>query len=131
MFCLIETFLKDDQTLNINNFNSICINRTGKKGGGVAIAIHKDLKYECLNIKYSNFIQYCKNNLVEVIIYKIYLNSTEYINLVLIYSPPHNNNNNYPHKYTDNDFWDSILDFSNSLENIVLCGDFNPIQRKN
>lgn len=126
IFCLVESWLNDKKKFNLTNFNIISRNReTDTTGGGVTICIHKDFKFECLNDKFPIFINKCKQNSVEIIIAKIFLNKNSFINLVLIYSPPRGSK----YKHTENGFWDSLLDFCTALENPVLCGDFNAINK--
>ena len=124
VFCLVETWLKDDKTITLPGFNVVSVERQGKTGGGVAVLLRNSIKYEVLNKKYNRFIKKCNDNAVEILFLKLYINREEAINLMVVYSPPRSKNET---KFTEDNFWKEFIDFTSNFDNLILCGDFNAI----
>lgn len=122
VFCLVETFLKPGHKFSIPYFNTLSIERDNNAGGGVAVLLKKCIKYSVLNGYYNNFIQLCKNNLVETLIIRISTGKDTWYHLIVVYSPPSASNN---HRNNEPQFWNHFFQFCENFENLILCGDFN------
>ena len=106
--CITETWLKSNDTINLNGYEVLRKDRTfGRTAGGVAFIINKNLNYSLLNL------QYHQNNHIECIGIAINLNNT-IVNILLCYNPNGN-------------FDENELDFYRKQikGNIIICGDFN------
>lgn len=105
-----ETFLSEDQSFFIKDFNFIRKDRNGR-GGGVGLFIHNQLSFESLNI-------YNRNQSIEVIGCKILFDK---INLIVLnfYIPPSS-------KYNKLDLQHILNSIQiNSNDQLFICGDFN------
>ena len=122
IFCLNETFLKPGHNFSISNFNTVSLERVDKTGGGVAFLIKNNLKFTVLNDKHENFIRMCELNRVEVLLVKMYYSRQEYFNFLNVYSSPRAKKGT---PFTEDNFWNKFTNFCNSLDNLILVGDFN------
>ncbi|EFN75422.1 hypothetical protein EAI_10420, partial [Harpegnathos saltator] len=114
--CLSETWLKDTDRMNLNNYILITNNREGP-GGGAAIAVRLDINFvvshtalgeELLSRHNMNFccIEFNINQIPH--------------QLISVYNPPNNT-------LVDNDppFWDNFFAKFKSTYNLIITGDFN------
>lgn len=113
MFFLQETFLRENKSFRINNFNIIRKDRVCNSNynphGGVAIGIHKDIKYQPLMLNSPN-----TESEVVGIIAKI---KNIEICLISIYCKP-------KHKISHSQ-WNSLYNKIRIYPNIFIFGDFN------
>lgn len=106
ILCVNETWLKPNQKyINLpTNYQIIRQDRINRKGGGVAIIHHKNIKIQTIT----------KDQTHETIAIKIELNDTTKLNLISTYYPPNCTYNL--------DFLEKII---NDKENNLIIGDLN------
>ena len=105
IFCLQETFLKDNKEVHFLNYSLVNRNRRNKLGGGCAIYIHDTVNYKLLNI--SDKLEYLR--------VCIQFDSFE-ATIVNFYNPP----DTAIHIDTLNEFLSQPCN-----KNIIILGDFN------
>jgi len=103
---LNETWLKEKDAFNLNNFNCFRKDRSANKGGGVAILCHSSLKTKKLFIPH----QFQE---VECVAVEISTNETQ-VQIFSIYNPPNKNMNLEFMKW-----------LCESHKNFILVGDLN------
>ena len=122
---LTETWLSDsdlDRTwlqytvLNKVPYQMFTSNRTGRKGGGVALISKSHLRVKQIGEGQLRSFQFCK--------WQVQVHHTS-VTLVSIYHLPYNNKT----KVTNADFMDEYTDWlaetSANDKNLVICGDYN------
>lgn len=107
--CICETFLKPNEPFSIKNYTVVRSDRASDtRGGGVLIAIRKDLNYKKL----------CTSSSlapIEACICEINFNNFIF-NIVTVYIPPNAG-------FSSTTFGTLFNHFSN--QNVLVCGDFN------
>ena len=103
---LNETWLKPNQKLKIPNYNTVRKERPTQAGGGVLLAIHRDILFEPINI----------NSEEEIIAVKLLRASPEGENIIVVsyYNPPDKQFATKP-----------ITDLLQEHCNVLLLGDLN------
>lgn len=113
LIAISETWIQNNNTINIQNYRTVVSNRVNKIGGGVCLLVHDSItNFECVD-EFSD-------NRLSMLCVKLYLKSEEFF-ISVFYNPPNMNSTT-----TDNffKFFDSKLDkFSNG--NCIVVGDFN------
>lgn len=105
---LSETWLNEEDKFKIRNFNTIRWNRQNRRGGGVAILVKNNLKYQTIrNIYNAN----CK---LEVCGIKLNFNSRS-LSIISLYKPPQTQ--------VDITEWSRLL--SSFSGDVLIMGDFN------
>ncbi|EFN76226.1 hypothetical protein EAI_16535, partial [Harpegnathos saltator] len=114
--CLSETWLKDSDKVNLNNYIFIANNREDS-GGGVAIAIRSDINFVVSHITLGEELLSKYNINFCCIKFKI---NQVYHRLISVYNPPNNT-------LVDNEtsFWDNFFAKFNNNRNFIIIGDFN------
>ncbi|XP_043929829.1 uncharacterized protein LOC122804195 [Protopterus annectens] len=88
ILCLTETWLKPaikDIEITPPGYSIVRLDRSTKKGGGVAIIYRTNLKLTLLDLSFS------QNYNAEIICSKIQINNSKAINIICAYIPPGNN----------------------------------------
>lgn len=108
--CICESFLNSDDVINIKNYSIVRSDRCSSlaRGGGVLIAVRKDLKFKQLCVPPSS-------SPIEVCICEVSSSSINFC-VVSTYIPPNINFSDFQ--------LDNILNCI-SHNNILFCGDFN------
>ena len=101
--CIQESWLKNSINFKLDNYSLVRKDRFNERGGGVCIFIKNNIVFK---IKENDFI-----NNIEYVHIEFFMNN-KYFNLVNIYNPRGKINRNE-------------YDFLFSLNNVILCGDFN------
>lgn len=113
---LSETWLKEDKTLVLPNFNIIRRDRKNElstnKGGGVCICIKKNIPYKIEKDVYS------KNKKLETVAISINIDNNEPFLLVAVYRVP----DCIP---TTTEEWTLLLNAANNFKYFLFGGDFN------
>lgn len=115
---LCETRLDDVFLPSISNYD-IFTNNRNRHGGGVAILIGKQLRFSY--IRDTRIGNICSTNNIELLMGKVWLESNKHLYICSLYSPPRGGS----HPYTNNQAWTEILQFCDSFDPIIICGDFN------
>ncbi|XP_029680040.1 uncharacterized protein LOC115245731, partial [Formica exsecta] len=115
---LCETRLDDVFLPSISNYD-IFTNNRNRHGGGVAILIGKQLRFSY--IRDTRIGNICSTNNIELLMGKVWLESNKHLYICSLYSPPRGGS----HPFTNNQAWTEILQFCDSFDPIIICGDFN------
>ena len=103
-------------SLNKAPYQMFISNRTGRKGGGVALITKTHLRVKQMGEGQLKSFQFCK--------WQVQVHHTS-ITLVAIYHPPYNSKT----KVTNADFMDEYMDWlsktSANDKNLVICGNYN------
>ena len=91
-------------------------NRTGKKGGGVALIAKSHLKVKQTGEGQLRSFQFCK--------WQVQTHHTT-ITLVSIYHPPYNNKTKVTNAEFLDEYMDCIAETLANDKNLLICGDYN------
>ena len=96
LLLLSETHLTESKMRHVNlpNYKLICHNRTSKHGGGVAIAVHKSLRY-----KEHEDLKYLNKTFFECIIIELKMKSLPPILVSSLYRPPNTKSKEFLKQY--------------------------------
>jgi hypothetical protein len=105
-----ETFYKDTSQIRLNNYEVLNVNRTGKRGGGVAVYIRNGIEYKLLTTSDG------ESGKPEYVICEI-SNCTNKILFACIYRPPHIGHMDV--------FLNDMYAFLSLYKYTIICGDVN------
>uniref|UniRef100_A0A672HNX1 Reverse transcriptase domain-containing protein n=1 Tax=Salarias fasciatus TaxID=181472 RepID=A0A672HNX1_SALFA len=115
IIAVTETWFRDDimKEVTLNGCELFAVNRSGKRGGGVALYVSSDLK--CKPVKDITLIE---NNGIEIITVEIISTTEKNILISCVYRPPDN---------CVQQFTDSLMERFERHRNKkqIICGDFN------
>ena len=92
------------------------LNRTGRKGGGVALIVKSHLRVKQIGEGQLRSFQFCK--------WQVQVHHTS-ITLVSIYHLPYNNKTKVTNAEFLDEYTDWIAETSANDKNLVICGDYN------
>lgn len=111
IICIQETLLGSDDEIMLPNYNVLSVVRK-KNGGGLCIAIKKDIKYNIITFNNKHM-----QNMVEIMGIRVYNEDKSDTKIYNIYIPP-----------------TTLMDemnilYSIDVRNSIICGDFNSHQK--
>ena len=125
LFILTATWLSENDSdttwlqctvLNKVLYQMLTLNRTGRKGGGVALVAKSHLKVKQTGEGELRSFQFCK--------WQVQIHHTT-ITLVSIYHPPYNNKTKVINAEFLDEYTDWIAETLANDKNLLICGEYN------